>query len=85
MNITICPHCGENPNIPEKAMLNAEIYRLQPLVKTNCCGKGVNIITITSFSLQPYKGGRKEDDWGDEFSDEPIPPSKLRIVPDESF
>ena len=59
-----CPHCKKELKVPVRCYLNAEQYHNNCIAATECCGKAVAIVPVVTFGIYPYKGDRKEDDWG---------------------
>lgn len=60
-----CPHCGEDPKIDDIVISNIRSYGSTPLVRAECCGKGIVIHQQVTFVAEADHSGRSEDDWGD--------------------
>lgn len=59
-----CPHCKNKLKVPDYALNNADTYYQSCLVRTECCSGMVTVIPRRSYTIEPYKGDRTEDDWG---------------------
>lgn len=68
MSTFICPHCQQQTVLSATARLNMESYGGHCLVKTACCGMGVNVRPILTFDVSPYYGEKESDDWGNTFT-----------------
>lgn len=63
-----CPYCGNKLQVLPRCYYNAETYRTPVTARTNCCGKLVNIKTVTEFVITKDTSSKTEDDWGLEIS-----------------
>lgn len=71
-----CPHCGSELELNNAAVWNVEAYGDVVLAVTLCCGKGVNLVPMRTFTVEQYEGNRVEDDWGN-----PIQNDQLTSLP----
>jgi len=76
----MCPHCGEDVVIPSRALANASTYRNRVITTLTCCNRAIEVVPLTSFAFNMYKGDRDEDDWGNEINREPVSSSVAEIV-----
>ena len=60
----LCPHCKKELRVLDRCYLNAETYHQTVYARTECCLNMVIIIPKMTFGIMPYKGDRREDDWG---------------------
>jgi len=60
-----CPNCNNTLKIPFHAERNMECSGSSAVVKTDCCSTLVHCSPANSYRVQPYRGQRTEDDWGD--------------------
>jgi C4-type Zn-finger protein len=65
--MTECPHCQQELKVASIVQRNMEAYGKPVLYTTNCCEKGVRLNPVFSYTVEPYTGDRKEDDWGEKF------------------
>ena len=61
-----CPYCGKETEILGRVFMNLETYNVgrSVLANTSCCNRGVYVCHHTSFTISPYDGDKKEDEWG---------------------
>lgn len=59
-----CPHCNGTLKIPDNTSINMECYQKPVFSVTLCCGKGVHLFPRTTYTVEPDKSGRTQDDWG---------------------
>ena len=62
--MSICPHCGNELKVPERAYFNCDQYGTSAVVATECCGHGVRIQPVRSYRITVYDGNMTDDDWG---------------------
>ena len=60
----MCPQCNKELDVPQHAIGNMDVYNNKLLVNTECCGFPVVLIPQRSYTVLPYTGVKKEDDWG---------------------
>ena len=62
-----CIKCGEEVDIPDRAYKNLETYNPggTVTVASDCCGAGYTVSMEIHYKIYPYKGPKKEDDWGE--------------------
>lgn len=61
-----CPHCKEPLIIPYHSVMNADQYGTSNMVATECCGRGITVIPLRRYDVEPYDGSEITDDWGHE-------------------
>lgn len=58
-----CPYCKQDIQILSN-VLTKSFYNLgSVLIRTECCGNGLHITPICTWSFEEYKGDRKVDDY----------------------
>ena len=62
-----CPHCQQDCQIDELAIMNMQNYGSNLLLKTLCCGKAIVASPNFGYMVFAYDGEKTEDDWGNEF------------------
>lgn len=65
--MTKCPQCHEELKVPNHALLNADAYGPNT-VATLCCGRGVRVNPVRSYSFTAFEPDCGEDDWGVSFA-----------------
>lgn len=66
----ICPHCGNELQLPENVAVYCDRYVRCCVSVTECCGKAVHIEPYVSLRVDKYAGYRLEDNWGREIHHE---------------
>lgn len=65
--MTKCPHCDKELRVDAIATWNVDQYGNSVVSATKCCGYGVTISRVISYSVHKYNGNSTEDYWGNSF------------------
>ncbi len=59
-----CPHCGDEAQIPEIALLYADYHSRPCITRVDCCGKAVRLAPVRRWAVWAASPVDGRDDWG---------------------
>lgn len=69
-----CPYCDKQLEMMPYVEHNVNAYNEKVIATTLCCGHGVLVKPIRTFSVEKYQGGNTKDSWNVSFKKEVIKP-----------
>lgn len=58
-----CPHCEKTLEIMSYVEHNVSAYNEKVVATTLCCGKGVIVKPVRTYTVERYIGDKTEDSW----------------------